>query len=397
VTRSSDKIAILLVDDEEGIRNVLRIALTDMGYPVFTAANSRDALSVFRQEAPQIVLTDIKMPGMDGIDLLQVIKKEDPDTEVIMITGHGDLDLAIKSLKSEAADFITKPIQDEILEIALKRVEEKISLKKQLRSYTEGLEQLVAEKSKELINAERLTAIGQTVAGLSHSIKNITGGLKGGAFVLEKGIDLEDMSYLKGGWEMIKGNVDRIARLSLDLLSYAKTTDINYQIWDPNQPVKDAVDLLTSAAREKGITIKLDLAPDAEAFQFDPEGMYQCLLNVITNGIDACGIGKSDGDEKIVEISTHLREDWGIEYRIRDNGCGMNAETQERLFQNFFTTKGILGTGIGLMMTRNIIEKHNGVIEVDSTEQVGTTIILRIPAPPRSDVSLKCRRKSPIR
>jgi len=76
VTRSSDKIAILLVDDEEGIRNVLRIALTDMGYPVFTAANSRDALSVFRQEAPQIVLTDIKMPGMDGIDLLQVSRKK---------------------------------------------------------------------------------------------------------------------------------------------------------------------------------------------------------------------------------------------------------------------------------------------------------------------------------
>lgn len=387
MTQSSEKLAILLVDDEEGIRKVLRIALIDMGYPVHVAANSRDALTVFRQEKPPIVLTDIKMPGMDGIDLLRIIKREDPDTEVIMITGHGDLDLAIKSLKSEATDFISKPIHDEVLEIALKRVEEKISLKRQLKAYTEGLEQLVEEKSKKLVEAERLTAIGQTVAGLSHSIKNISSGLKGGAFVLEKGIELEDMSYLNRGWEMIKGNVDRITHLSLDLLDYAKTADINYRICDPNQPARDVADLLTPSAKKKGINIALNLASEPRPFQFDPEGMYRCLLNIVTNGMDACEFDTNGGDEKTVEISTVNRADWGIEYRIRDNGCGMSADTQERLFQVFFTTKGIRGTGIGLMMTRNIIEKHRGLIDVQSTEHVGTTFIIKIPDPAPLDTA----------
>ncbi|MCK5609598.1 response regulator, partial [Candidatus Pacearchaeota archaeon] len=98
---------ILLVDDEEGIRKVLGISLTDSGYKVFTAENGEEALQIFRKVNPSIVLTDIKMPGMDGIQLLQKIKNENPDTEVIMITGHGDIELAIHSLKFEATDFIT--------------------------------------------------------------------------------------------------------------------------------------------------------------------------------------------------------------------------------------------------------------------------------------------------
>ncbi|UCF94922.1 MAG: response regulator, partial [Desulfobacterales bacterium] len=109
-TRLSSK--LLLADDEEGIRKVLGIALADSGYEVLTAEDGVEALRIFRQFKPSIVLTDIKMPGMDGIELLRKIKQEDPDTEVIMITGHGDMDLAIKSLKYEATDFVTKPIND---------------------------------------------------------------------------------------------------------------------------------------------------------------------------------------------------------------------------------------------------------------------------------------------
>mgnify|MGYP001550338808 CR=1 FL=1 len=115
----SDK--ILLVDDEAGLRNVLGLSLEDRGFHVETASSGHEALEVFSRWRPDIVLTDIKMPGMDGLDLLQSLKKDDPDVEIIMITGHGDIDLAIKSLKFDATDFITKPIDDMILDIALKR------------------------------------------------------------------------------------------------------------------------------------------------------------------------------------------------------------------------------------------------------------------------------------
>ena len=110
---------LLLVDDEPGIRKVLGISLSDAGYTVLTADSGEAALKTFREKSPPIVLTDIKMPGMDGISLLKKIKAESPDTEVIMITGHGDMELAIKSIKYEAIDFVTKPIDPSRLFSAL--------------------------------------------------------------------------------------------------------------------------------------------------------------------------------------------------------------------------------------------------------------------------------------
>ena len=180
MTASTKNTKLLLVDDEEGIRKVLGLALSDVGYEVFTAENGDQALEIFRAELPPIVLTDIKMPGMDGIELLQKIKIENPDTEVIMITGHGDMDLAIKSLKYRAIDFVTKPINDEVLEIALNRANEKIVMRNQLREYTENLEQLVQEKSARLIAMERQVAVDQAVKGLSDAMRNIAGDLKDG-------------------------------------------------------------------------------------------------------------------------------------------------------------------------------------------------------------------------
>ena len=183
---------ILLVDDEAGIRKVLGISLQDSGFDVHTAENGKEALRLFEKIAPPIVLTDIKMPDMDGIELLRRIKKKNADVEVIMFTGHGDMDLAIKSLKYEATDFVTKPINDEVLGIALKRARERISMRRQLREYTQNLEKLVEEKAQKLVEAERMAAVGQTVIELSHTIKNIANGLKGSIFVLGKGVELEN-------------------------------------------------------------------------------------------------------------------------------------------------------------------------------------------------------------
>jgi len=173
-------LTILLADDEAGIRKVLGICLADSGYRVLTAEDGLEALDVFRRHKPEIVLTDIKMPGMDGIELLRKIKQESPDTEVIMITGHGDMELAICSLKHEATDFVTKPVNDDVLEIALKRACEKIVMRRQLRQYTENLEELVRRQSARLVEVERLAAVGQAVEGLSSAFRDIAGDLDGG-------------------------------------------------------------------------------------------------------------------------------------------------------------------------------------------------------------------------
>lgn len=167
----SDK-KLMLVDDEEGLRRFLGLTLMDLGYSVKTAENGEEALNLLKNFQPSIILTDIKMPRMDGIDLLKAVKSDYPDIEVIMLTGHGDLDLAIESLKFDAADFITKPINDEMLEISLNRVMEKVSMKKQLREHTENLEKLVEEKTQRIVELERQNAACQVVEGLSEALAN---------------------------------------------------------------------------------------------------------------------------------------------------------------------------------------------------------------------------------
>lgn len=370
---------ILLVDDESGIRKVLGIALADMGYRVLAAKDGLEALDLFKQIAAPIVLSDIKMPGMDGIDLLCAIKRLEPETEVIMITGHGDMDLAVKSLKFEATDFITKPISADALEVALRRAHERIEMRRQLKQYTEKLESLVAEKTRKLVEAERMAAVGQTVAGLSHAIKNIAGGLTGGAFVVEKGLELDDAQYLRRGWRMVRSNVERIARLSLDLLNYSKTTWIELRRVHPNDPAKEVVELMRPRAEEEGVTLHIQLDPSLTPMRFDPDAMHRVLLNLVTNALDACYSDACNRGDRKVSLLTCKPSGWGVEYRVCDTGCGMDASTQSKLFRTFFTTKGSSGTGIGLMMTKNIIEKHRGTIRVRSKKGVGTEFIVRLP------------------
>jgi len=156
---------LLLVDDEPGIRKVLAISLMDLGYEVLTAESGEQALALFQQHRPGIVLTDIKMPGMDGLALLAALKELDANVEVIMLTGHGDIGLAIMSIQRDATDFVTKPISDEALRIALKRARERLVLRRTVREYTENLERLVREKTRELVAAERLAAVGKPWPG----------------------------------------------------------------------------------------------------------------------------------------------------------------------------------------------------------------------------------------
>lgn len=370
---------ILVIDDEKATLSMFRLLLGAHDYTVLVAENGAAGLEVFRKERPPIVFTDIKMPGMDGIEVLEKIKEQSPDTEVIMITGHGDMELAIQSLKFDATDFITKPINSDVLEIALKRAREKITLKSKLREYTENLEQLVEERTRKLVEAERLAAVGQTVAGLAHAIKNISIGLKGGTFVLEKGFELNNEKYLRQGWDMVKGSVDRIRNTALDLLSFGKERVPEYQLCDPNRPVQEVYDLMLPRAHEHGVTLELDLDKSIPDVWFDPEGIHRCLLNLATNAIDACtDISCSHSRGKVV-LQSRKTEGWAVEYLVVDNGCGIDEETKARIFQSFFSTKGSKGSGLGLMITRKIIDEHRGVIEFESERTKGTRFMIRLP------------------
>lgn len=169
-----ERLPILLVDDEDGIRTVLTITLDDVGYPVDAAPDVDSALKIFREKKHPLVITDIKMPGKSGIDLLREVKEIAPESEVIMITGHGDMELAVQSLKNNAFDFISKPINDDVLVIALERATERILMRRQLADHTRNLEAMVKEKSDKIVKVERQFTACQLFMGLTNTLETIS-------------------------------------------------------------------------------------------------------------------------------------------------------------------------------------------------------------------------------
>ncbi len=379
---------ILLVDDEEGIRNVLNITLTHAGFKVLLAPDGDTGFKIFKAQKPDIIITDIKMPGIDGIELLRQIKRTSPETEVIMITGHGDMDFAVKSLQHEASDFITKPIDSEELELSVKKAVDRISINSRIKTYMDDLKLLIREKDKTIDESQSLITIGQTVAGMSHVIKNIAGGLKGSSFILEQGIENENREYLVKGWEMMKGNIDKITNLSLDLLNYAKTSRLKLKKINPIQPVLELMDLLKPRAIEKNIIFTLSPL-DEECFVFvDKDAIYNAIFNLVTNAFDSFEknmenenkIEKPGNREKVkkVSISMERETDW-IVFQVTDNGNGMDENISQSLLKEFITTKGAHGTGFGLMTTKKTIDEHQGKIFFTSTKGKGSVFTIKLP------------------
>ena len=170
---------IVLIDDEKDIREILTIALQDSGYSVRTAADGASGLLLCEEFSPQIVITDIRMPGVDGLQVLETVKRKYPDIEVVVATAFGEMDLAIRALQLDASDFITKPIGDETLYLALRRAMNRFTSKKQLQDYTALLEKEKAETSQEL-----LKTIGFQRNLIESSIDGILGCDETGAVVI---------------------------------------------------------------------------------------------------------------------------------------------------------------------------------------------------------------------
>ena len=260
---------ILIVDDEQDIRDVLAMALADMGHDVLTAGEGEQALRLFREASPPIVVTDIKMPGMDGIDLLQKLKQENPETEVIMITGHGDLDLAIRSLKCEATDFITKPINIDVLEIALRRAEERIVTRRQLREYTEHLEQLIREKS-ELREPPVVVGVDDRTPSPTAS-RGCSRDWTVGFIWWTPGFPRRTRRTLTEGWEAVKLTISRIRKMMLDILYYAKERELQTEGVDLARFAAQLATLFGKRMREQHIEFVSEVDPLAGEFEADPD------------------------------------------------------------------------------------------------------------------------------
>ncbi len=237
-------------------------------------------------------------------------------------------------------------------------------------------ELLRLQKEKE--EAQRMAAIGKTVSGLAHYIKNILNGLKGGAYVINSGMNKKDMELVSKGWKMVEKNIDHITTVVLDMLFYSRDRKLQYKKVDPNQLVLEVINLLKGRAEVSNVEIRCQLSDKVREIMLDPVGIHRCLLNLISNAIDACTLEGITRGKCMVTIRTEP-ENGGVRFDIIDNGIGMDEEVQDRLFEEFFTTKGYKGTGLGLSVTNKIVKEHNGKLTFKSSPGKGTTFTMVIP------------------
>ncbi|MDY6837107.1 MAG: response regulator [Thermodesulfobacteriota bacterium] len=380
---------LLVIDDERSILEMLELSLSKEGYEVLTAENGEEGVKRFQEQRPKLVLTDVKMPGIDGIEVLKRIKAMDAEAEVIVITGHGDMDTAIAALQNQASDFVTKPIRDDVLMVSLQRAEKRVAMSEQLKNYTENLERQMEEcklglmqAQAELIATERRASIGETVSALAHCVKNILTGLGGGMYMVHVGMAREKAGVLEDGWAMFQRNMERVSDLVLDLLRYSREIRPERRICRPNRIASEAMEDLRKRAEEHHVMLHSVLDPGLKAAYLDRDGIYKVLSNLIANAVEACVYDTATSKTWEVTIKTKLETEADSEetilFEVTDNGCGMTDEVKEQIFHKFFTTKPGQGIGLDLLLAQKIVREHDGEIMVESKVGKGTTCSVRL-------------------
>ncbi|MDZ7698829.1 MAG: PAS domain S-box protein [Deltaproteobacteria bacterium] len=248
---------------------------------------------------------------------------------------------------------------------------------------TVGISKDVTEENRlrrQLMEQERLAAVGETVAGITHCMKNVLNGLKGGSYILNVGLKRDDAKMVEEGWGTVQKGIDRISRLSMDMLTYCRDREPAISPSDPMQIARDTVELVASAAEQDGIKINC-AGQDGTMVPLDADALSRALLNLISNAMDACR-EKSypEGQTPRVEVSVQ-RDKGAVMFKVSDNGIGMNDEIRKKLFSRFFSTKEGRGTGLGLCVTEKIVKEHGGDIEVASEPGEGTSFTIRIKPP----------------
>lgn len=229
---------------------------------------------------------------------------------------------------------------------------------------------------QEKLEAERLAAVGQTVAGLAHTIKNLLMGLEGGMYMVDSGFRRSDTKRIAAGWEVLQRNLEKTTTLVKDFLGFAKGRLPELRPADANAIARGIVDLYHDTARLQGVEVALDAGPNVGEAPLDCEGIETCLTNLISNAIDAAAMREEGGGTVLLRVRD---ESGDLIFEVIDNGCGMDWEVKGKVFTTFFTTKGGKGTGLGLLTTRKIVQEHGGRIEVESTPGQGSVFRIRLP------------------
>jgi signal transduction histidine kinase len=226
------------------------------------------------------------------------------------------------------------------------------------------------------LQAERLAAVGQTIATLSHHIKNILQGIRGGSYLIDMGLNQKEDSIVRRGWTIVEKNQAKIYNLVMDMLSFSKDREPVLEMADLNEIVGDVVELMQSRAEELKVALEWTPAADLPQIPIDTEGIHRAVLNIVTNALDA----SEDVADGKVSVSTSWSADSSLaRVTVADNGVGIAEMDMGQIFQVFASTKGTRGTGLGLPVSRKIVQEHGGKIVVASRPGRGSEFVVELP------------------
>ncbi|MFA5182080.1 MAG: ATP-binding protein [Syntrophales bacterium] len=393
-----DPVRILFVDDEPSVLNIMeRLFLFD-NYEILTAASGADGLRIFNEISPiQIVISDYRMPEMNGVEFLAEVYKKWPDTVRMILSGYADLDAVIMAINcGNIYKFISKPWNNAEMKVTVATALERYSLQKknqeltesllrkneELRQFNEKLEELVTDRTaalmqaqEQLVQSEKLAAIGILAAGIAHEIKNPLAIITMGTEYMKSVVG--DNAMLQDVADKLKHAALRADTIVKGLLSYTRQRPLTFEALDITTLIDEALTFTENDLQRKNIEVVREYADSLPRVRVDANQIKQVFVNLLMNGMDAMPTGgrftiraecsENDAGKKVVQVV------------YIDTGHGIPAEKMSKIFDPFFTTKDIGNTGLGLSVSKGIIDKHGGAIQVESRIGVGTSFFIGLP------------------
>ena len=425
---------VLVIDDDPVLRTQLRLQVSKLVSSVQVASDGAEGLEIWRQWHPSVIVTDVLMPHMGGLEMSKRIKAEDPDAQIIVVTGAKETEVLRKALDLGVERYLTKPVDTHLLADAVtkcvrdRQQTEELRLTRQVAALTEALQEQLSQKQRteealrrekfeqqvlinrleeahnQLLQSEKMASIGQLAAGVAHEINNPVGfvhsnlgslhqyvhGLlellsmyeqceselkdesRGALLKQKKAIDLDYLRTDIGNLlRESQDGLQRIKRIVQDLKDFSHVSESETQLSNLEDGLESTLNVVWNELKYKAEVIKdYGSLPEVECI---PSQLNQVFMNLLVNAAQAI--------PEHGKITIRTREkDGSACIEVSDTGTGISPENISRIFDPFFTTKPVgTGTGLGLSIAHGIIRKHNGRLEVSSTPGKGTTFRITLP------------------
>lgn len=368
---------ILVVDDEPHIRNILSARLGMRGYRVTLAASGPEALAKIKDDPPQVILADLMMPGMSGLDLCREVKADPAlkDIYIIILTARGDTETKIRGLSIGGDDYITKPFDFGELVARIEVGLRTFRLIQELKHTNEELRRT----REQVIQQTKLASVGRLAAGLAHEINNPLEAISNYVQVLLKKREERPPQELEA-LSHIHSETIRIARLIRNLLTFSRGDKLSFFPLQINRVIQDATILVRPQYEAEGKHLELDLKEGIPLVKGSPSHLQQVFINMMNNARQAM-----DKDGKLTIRTSLVNQDSArvVQIDFTDTGRGIPEEIKKHLFEPFFTTKEAQkGTGLGLYVSYLIVQRHGGNICVESSPGKGARFSIQLPLGP---------------